>query len=218
MRQTDHSLEAVLQALEPQRLARTLGTLNVQRISRKIAPRRSAVAAILRAGDTGPEILLMKRIERPGDRWSGQISMPGGMAQDGDADMLATAVRETKEEVGIDLDVFATRVGRLSDQVAVAKGKRLRMAIEPFVFWLHGSPSLALGPEAQLAFWLPVHATVNGQLDGVKTWRMGAISKQLPAWHVDGHVVWGLTHRMLTTLFEVSGLTTGQGGFRWPMA
>src|SRR5262245_15848363 len=40
--------------------------------------RRAAVAAILRWRGDEPEILLMERAQRDGDRWSGQVSMPGG--------------------------------------------------------------------------------------------------------------------------------------------
>ena len=50
------------------------------------------------------ELLFMKRSSRGGDPWSGNVSFPGGKAEPEDASPCATAVRETMEEVGLDID------------------------------------------------------------------------------------------------------------------
>ncbi len=50
-----------------------------------------------------PEILFIKRAGRAGDRWSGHTALPGGRRDAPDADDRATAIRETQEEVGLDL-------------------------------------------------------------------------------------------------------------------
>lgn len=50
-----------------------------------------------------PEILFIKRAGRVGDRWSGHIALPGGRRDPPDVDDRAAAIRETKEEVGLDL-------------------------------------------------------------------------------------------------------------------
>jgi len=200
------ALRHVRSQLEPARLCRVLGGRLVENIPDVAVRRRSAVATIIRDGAHGPEVLLMKRVERPGDSWSGQISLPGGMASQGDADLRATAVRETWEEVGIDLDVVAVSLGRLDDQVAIARGRRLSMAIAPFVFWVDDPPEVTLGPEADAAFWLPVVGVVTGAFDGHKEWSMAGISQRFPAWQTQGYTVWGLTHRMLSRLLEVAGL------------
>lgn len=50
-----------------------------------------------------PEILFIKRAARKGDRWTGHIALPGGRRDPGDQDDSAAAVRETQEEVGVDL-------------------------------------------------------------------------------------------------------------------
>jgi len=65
--------------------------------------RRAAVAALLHDTPDRTCVLLMKRVERTGDPWSGHISLPGGGYHAEDADLLATAIRETREELGIDL-------------------------------------------------------------------------------------------------------------------
>ena len=50
-----------------------------------------------------PEILFIKRAGRVGDRWSGHVALPGGRRDPPDVDDRAAAIRETKEEVGLDL-------------------------------------------------------------------------------------------------------------------
>jgi 8-oxo-dGTP pyrophosphatase MutT (NUDIX family) len=50
-----------------------------------------------------PEILFIKRAGRVGDRWSGHVALPGGRRDPPDADDRAAAIRETREEVGLDL-------------------------------------------------------------------------------------------------------------------
>jgi len=199
-------VERVREALGPGRLSTVLGERDPTRIPDLVAPRRSAVAAIVRDARWGPEILLMRRVDRPGDRWSGHVSFPGGMAEARDADLVATAVRETREEVGLDLDVHATRVGRMDDQVAIAHGRTLPMAITPYVFAVNGDPTLTLGPEAREVFWLPMAAVMSGAIDGVRPYKMAGVEHKLPAWLVGEHVVWGLTHRMITRLLEIAGL------------
>lgn len=57
----------------------------------------------VREGDA--EVLFIKRAARVGDRWTGHIAMPGGKRDAADSDDRATSSRETREEIGLDLDV-----------------------------------------------------------------------------------------------------------------
>lgn len=164
---------------------------------------RAAVAAVLRFDDGGPRVLLMQRAERAGDRWSGQVSMPGGRHDPGDADLLATAVRETREEVGVDLRRGARLLGRLGAVRAVARGKVLPMTITPYVFHLEAAQPLVLNHEATAAFWLPLDAVARGELDDVYDYRLGPVPLALPCWRWEGRTIWGLTHQMLSGLLAV---------------
>jgi len=163
---------------------------------------RAAVAAILRFHRGEAEVLLMTRAQRDGDRWSGHVSMPGGKQEEGDVDLVATAVRETFEETGIDLG-HAELLGRLGAVRAIAKGKVLPMTITTFVFHLADDQPVRLSEEATDAFWFPLSRAALGELDARYEYRFGPLALDLPSWRWEDRTVWGLTHQMLSTLIEI---------------
>ena len=63
-------------------------------------PAAASVLVPLIARDTGLQVLLTRRTDHLRDH-AGQISFPGGRQEDDDADVIATALRETEEEVGL---------------------------------------------------------------------------------------------------------------------
>lgn len=65
-----------------------------------------------------PEVLFIKRASRAGDRWTGHVALPGGKRDPEDADDQATAIRETWEEIGLDLTAEEYMpVGNLPERV-----------------------------------------------------------------------------------------------------
>lgn len=175
------------------------------------APRRAAVAAVLRTGELGPEVLLMRRTEHPQDPWSGHVSFPGGNQDPGDGDLLATAVRETHEEVGLILaqDMLLCR---LDPVTAVGRRLGFHMDITPFVFRVQGEVTAVAGPEAQEVFWLPLAPAVRGDYDDEHRWDDGDLVRRLPAWRFEERVVWGLTYRMIRSLLEAGGVPVSRPG------
>jgi 8-oxo-dGTP pyrophosphatase MutT (NUDIX family) len=174
------------------------------------AERPAAVAVVLRlAGE--PEVLLMKRVEREGDPWSGQVSFPGGRREPGDPDLVHTAVRETREELGVNLEVSGRLIGELPPIVATGRtsGKPLPVtSVTPIVFAAEGVIAPSPGPEAESAFWLPIAVAAGGVYDGEMEYVYQGTPMTFPCWRFDGYVIWGLTYRMLRSLIEVVATPT----------
>jgi len=160
--------------------------------------RRAAVAAVL---DDDARVLLMKRTERPGDPWSGHISLPGGRHDRSDPDLLTTAIRETREELGIDLR-GAQLLGNLPTLSPLSAGPN-GMEVTPYVFATREPvvPQLSAA-EAAAAFWLPIETALSGALDDVYVYP--GTDRQFPSWRFDGHVIWGLTFRILGELVALT--------------
>ena len=167
---------------------------------------RAAVAAVLRAGRSGgdAEVLLIRRADHPDDPWSGHMAFPGGRRQEEDRTDADTAVRETREEVGVDLAADGALITRLADVAAVARGKRTGLTIAPFVFALHADVPLTFDPaEVAEALWAPLGPLARGEGGGDDALRGGrGQTIVLPCLDVAGHRVWGQTYRMLQLLFE----------------
>jgi 8-oxo-dGTP pyrophosphatase MutT (NUDIX family) len=161
--------------------------------------RHAVVAAILRDSPQGAEVLLIRRAEHELDPWSGHMALPGGHADAGDDSLVATAVREISEEVGLDLLEHAELLGRLPEMLAVPR----QLAIHPLVFALEtGHEPLANPAEVQEVVWSALahlrspKAQISHELSTPQQ------RYRFPAFDVGGRVVWGLTYRILGELLD----------------
>jgi 8-oxo-dGTP pyrophosphatase MutT (NUDIX family) len=162
----------------------------------------AAVATILRASSRGPEVLFIRRAEREGDPWSGHMAFPGGRREPRDPHLLATALRETIEEIGVDLERHGELVGVLDDEDATGRGSVEPMPIRPYVFQLHAEVSFHFSHEVSEVLWAPLTLLYRDELKSSITVPYRGQSYTLPAWDVEGRIVWGLTYRMMNKLFE----------------
>jgi 8-oxo-dGTP pyrophosphatase MutT (NUDIX family) len=163
---------------------------------------RAAVAIVLREGTDGLEALFIRRAEHPRDPWSGQFAFPGGRAEPHDADLAATAVRETQEEIGLDLTTTAELLGRLDEVRAMARLRPMNLTITPFVFRLRVPATLTISPEVTSLHWLSLPALVDPGARSTTRYVHEQTSLEFPSLEVDGVVIWGLTYRMFTGLVE----------------
>jgi len=163
--------------------------------------RRAGVAFVLREGRDGIEVLFIHRAEHPSDPWSGQMGLPGGRHEEHDADLLATAVRETHEEIGVDLSREAEMLGRLDEIQAIHRGGPVDLTITPFAFRLR-SPDrpLALSQEVQAVHWLRLDDLLGSTYQSSLDYSYEGKTLKLPCFRIEGRVIWGLTYRMFSNL------------------
>jgi 8-oxo-dGTP pyrophosphatase MutT (NUDIX family) len=175
---------------------------------------RAAVAVVLREGERGLEVLFMRRAEYPDDPWSGQMSFPGGRAEQGDADLLATAVRETLEETGIDLARDAELLGPLDEVRAMARLRPMDLTIAPFVFRLRRAVEQRPSAEVAGLHWLALDDLTRPELRSTMEYPHLEARLTFPCLRVQDLVIWGLTYRMFLGLLERMGLpaAAGEGG------
>lgn len=160
----------------------------------------AAVAAILLPDGDDARLLFIERAARADDPWSGHMAFPGGRVDAGDVDLVATARRETLEEVGLDLDAHAKLVGALDPLAARSRGQATGMWVAPIVWVLAEEPELSPNHEVAATVWGSLDAIARGRHATTIDWSYRGSSLRLPAFAVGDRVVWGLTHEIVSRL------------------
>lgn len=165
----------------------------------------AAVAIVLRETTTPvPEVLFIERAVREGDPWSGQVALPGGRRDEGEGDLLATVIRETMEETGLDLRKQGEVFGPL-DEFRTRSPALPPVVVRPFVARINAGLDVAGSDEVSSHFWVPLDALFNPantrptrvQARGFSMWR--------DAIHYEKKVIWGMTEIIVRTFQEVAG-------------
>jgi len=121
----------------------------------------AAVALLLKPRRNDFDLLLVKRVKRPSDPWSGQMALPGGKREPKDISLKDTVMRETMEETGIALDQCRF-LGALN---AVKSEPKPAFKILPFVVILEDEPKLKLNKaELETFIWVPYEEIVQSRI------------------------------------------------------
>lgn len=173
-------------------------------LRRQLPPRapggaHAAVAVALRPSDDRLEVLLILRAERSGDPWSGHVALPGGRREAADPDDLATAMRETHEEVGIDLGARGVLLGGL--EPVEPRSDAGGMLVAPWVFAVPEGTLATPNPEVQAATWIPVVSLAESGSAAEHRYELpNGSCLVFPAFRVNGLTIWGMTYRILLEL------------------
>ena len=197
-------------------LARTLQHPVIRQLTERLAERvaidapiqsdskLAAVAAIVRISDVNrAELLFIKRAVLERDPWSGHVAFPGGRREVSDESLAATAVRETREELALDLARYGKLIGRLDD-LAPRSLALPPVIVRPFVAVV--PPTLLFIPsvrEVADAFWVPVALLRSADTQTEYHVNRDGVDTRFPAYGVGAHVVWGLTERVVTQLLPL---------------
>lgn len=179
-------------------LDRLAAALADRRARAVVDPARQLAAVAIVLVERPDSILLIRRAEREGDRWSGQMAFPGGRWSLDDPDLLATARRETREEVGVDL-AGAAVLGTLDD-VAPRTPVLPPIIVRPYVFRLPRRQPLAPNPEVAGARWVELDQLRRPGVYRPFEYESQGTRLLLPGYHLGEGVVWGMTERILTPL------------------
>lgn len=159
-------------------------------------PKHAAVMAVFYPKEELTHLLLILRKSYQGVH-SNQIGFPGGKVEKTDADLMETALRETQEEVGIK-----------SDSIEVLK-KLTRLYIPPSNFWVQPFVGLLPNPDSFSKQETEVEALVEVSLTDIldeskliqqKLSTSYAQDIEVPAFKLNGHLVWGATAMMLNEI------------------
>ena|SRR5947209_13437169 len=174
--------------------------------------RQAAVALVLRENLGLAELLVIKRALAERDHWSGHLALPGGRKDESDASLGFTAVRETHEEVGIDLASGGELLGELKT-IRPESPFAPKILVMPFVAI---APSeyhvldpedeqrpLILNREVAEAFWVPLaHLKERGRSEVFRMMVEGG-ERSWPAYTTEQGLIWGITERILTNFLEL---------------
>lgn len=171
--------------------------------------RLAAVALVLRDGLEGPEMLVIKRSEAEHDHWSGHMALPGGRVEPEDENLLATAARETFEEVGLDLRAGGEAIARLGT-IRPSSPFVPPISVTPFVFVAppeyhstSGSKQLSLSEEVAAAVWVPIDELKKGGRSAVFRMVFAGVEREWPAYPSQYGPIWGITERILTEFLSL---------------
>jgi 8-oxo-dGTP pyrophosphatase MutT (NUDIX family) len=159
---------------------------------------RFAAVSIIVRDRKSPSVLLIERAERPGDPWSGQIAFPGGKMQPEDRTARDTAVRETLEEVGIDLDKAAEFLG----YGGVTRTHTGTMDVVPSVFVLKAGVEVRPNEEVSSFRWVDLEDLLSPASKTTHELNHEGKVVAMPAYAAGNYVVWGLTYRILNSMLE----------------
>lgn len=159
-------------------------------------------------GDADPSSVLVLLFPNSDGKWEliltlrssdinhgGQISFPGGRAEDGE-DVQQTALREAREEIGI-VPENVTLLGQLSELYVSHSNNR----VVPVVGYQKSRPEFNINPaEVEEVFAVELDSLLHKKNLTVEDWDFSSNTYRVPYWDVHQVPLWGATAMMLNEL------------------
>ena len=132
------------------------------------------------------KILFTKRSEQLKTH-SGEVSFPGGKWEEGDSNLYQTALRESNEEINLDME-NVTKLGPLNFLLS-----RHKIEVNPFVVYLNQSQDFKGNFEIDEIFTVPIRFLMNEENIEYKEFNRKDLKVYIPSWVYNGNRIWGLT-------------------------
>ena len=190
-----------------------LAMLPAPRASDLHTPASRPAAVLVPLFEDGGEahLILTKRPQTmPSHR--GEIAFPGGKQDPGDPTMVAAALRETHEEIGLPPSAIEV-IAELDSLSTVAS----QFTITPFVGLLAAPPQLRPDPrEVDLAFAIAISELLDPGVYREESWELWGAWRPMAFFELPGETVWGATARILANFlrFLTADRVAGPGGRR----
>ena len=136
--------------------------------------------------DAEYKILFTKRSEQLKTH-SGEVSFPGGKWEEGDSNLYQTALRESNEEINLDME-NVTKLGPLNFLLS-----RHKIEVNPFVGYLNQSQDFKGNFEIDEIFTVPISFLMNEENIEYKEFNRKDLKVYIPSWVYNGNRIWGLT-------------------------
>ncbi len=169
----------------------------------------AAVAVVLVPEGDDYAMVFIGRPARRGDRWSGDVAFPGGLAAASAEASVETARREAQEEIGL---VLGDPIGALSDRVTLAPGASRPMRVRPVLFVLEAATAFRPDPrEVEAVYVRSSRELLVAERRRVERSLFG-IPLRFEGRALGGHVLWGLTASMVAEVGARIARSRGQSG------
>ena len=136
--------------------------------------------------DAEYKILFTKRSEQLKTH-SGEVSFPGGKWEEGDSNLYQTALRESNEEINLDME-NVTKLGPLNFLLS-----RHKIEVNPFVGYLNQLQDFKGNFEIDEIFTVPISFLMNEKNIEYKEFNRKDLKVYIPSWVYNGNRIWGLT-------------------------
>jgi len=185
-------------------LKKLLSSRNVNEIFREGDFVHASVMMILKESGQGYSLLFIKRPESERDPFSGHMAFPGGRMDSADNSKLETAIRETYEEVGIDINSSGRILGSLDD-VNPNNPRARNYIVTPYLSVLN--EEVVIKPdsnEVERTLWVPMHHLVDDRNLEVRIRERDGTEVKDYAYQYEQYLIWGMTGRILHQFLSFS--------------
>jgi 8-oxo-dGTP pyrophosphatase MutT (NUDIX family) len=161
-------------------------------------PKESSVLVLLYPEAKETMLVIMKRAVDHSVH-SGQLSFPGGQAEPFDKDVVATALRETNEELGIDSNLVHV-LGTLTP-VYISPSN---FNVIPVVGYMDVKPVFSINEEVEKVFSVAVSELMKPDAKKIRQVTTRYVTRlEVPCYMVEGEILWGATAMMIRELMEL---------------